>query len=65
MQATATYVAHLSHELAEMAENAGLAFLTYLLKMAEAEARATVGDDAPSDAPQQRASGFENRAQAS
>lgn len=63
MQATATYVAHLSHELAEMAEVAGLAFLTYLLKMAEAEARATVGDDAPNDA-QQRASAFENRPQA-
>lgn len=64
MHKTAAYVAEMSSELAGMANIAGLAFLAYLLKMVEAEARATVGDDGPNETPRQRAGAFEDRAQA-
>ncbi|MBB3931219.1 hypothetical protein GGR25_002269 [Kaistia hirudinis] len=64
MHTTAEYVGRMSGELAKLANVAGLPFLAYLLKMAETEAQATVGDDGPNETPRQRASAFEDRAQA-
>lgn len=64
MHTTAAYIGSISGELAKMADVTGLTFLAYLLKMAETEAQATVGNDGPNHSPEPRASAHEDRAQA-
>lgn len=64
MRATAEYVGSVSGELAELANQKGLHFLAYLLKLAEAEAGNVAGNTASDVGSRQARRAGEDRPQA-